>query len=440
MEASSPVDPRSSPDKKAIWGWALYDFGNSAFTTLIVTFIYSFFFAQEIAPDGDTGTRIWANGIALTAIVVAVSSPFLGALADNGGHRRRFLLITTGVAIVGSALLYFPTQGQVMFAFVVFVVANIAFELSGVFYNSYLPDLASADDIGKVSGYGWALGYLGGLLAMVICLVGFVRVENPWFGIGAGEEALFQNVRATTVVVAVWFAVFAIPMFRWVPEPAQPDRQPLGQLLRGTITQLADTFREIKRYGQIVRLLVARMVYNDGLVTIFALGPLYAAQVFGFTLEEVMLWGLALNVTAGLAAFAMGFLDDRIGGRKTILITLVGLFIATLWATVAPAESKTSMFLAGLLVGVFVGPNQAASRSLLGRLVPPEKQTEFYGFFAFSGKAIAFMGPLLYGLAISIFGNQRFGVGIIMVFFLVGGLILLGVDEEAGIASSGRAA
>ena len=281
-----------------------------------------------------------------------------------------------------------------------------------------------------------ALGYLGGLVAMGLALVGFVQAENPWFGLGSGEEALFQNVRATTLLVAVWFAVFAIPMFRWVPEAAHPDPPPLGELLRGTVTQLGDTFREIKRYGQIVRLLIARMIYNDGLVTIFALGPLYAAEVFGFTINEVILWGLALNVTAGLGAFAMGFLDDRIGGRKTILLSLVGLFIATLWATVATA--KSSMFLAGLLAGVFVGPNQAASRSLLGRFVPPEKETEFYGFFAFSGKAIAFMGPLLYGLAITLFGNQRVGVGLIMVFFLIGGLILMGVDEEAGMAASGR--
>lgn len=439
VPSSVQAPPRKPAGRKAVWGWALYDFGNSAFTTLIVTFIYSFFFAQEIAPDGDTGTVMWANGIALTAIVVALTSPFLGALADRGGHRRRFLLITTSVAITGCALLYFPTPGQVTFALTVFVVSNIAFELSGVFYNSYLPALADSESIGKVSGYGWALGYLGGLLAMAIALVGFVRPETPLFGLATGEEGLFQNVRATTVLVAVWFAVFAIPMFRWVPEPAHPDAPPIGELLRDTVTQLADTFREIRRYGQIVRLLVARMIYNDGLVTIFALGPLYAAEVFGFTLTEVMLWGLALNVTAGLGAVSMGFLDDRIGGRKTILISLVGLFIATLWATTAPASSKLSMFLAGLLVGVFVGPNQAASRSLLGRFVPAERETEFYGFFAFSGKAIAFMGPLFYGLMTTVFGNQRYGVGGLLVFFVVGGLILMGVDEEAGIAASGRA-
>ncbi len=436
MDTTAP----GGASKKAIWGWALYDFGNSAFTTLIVTFIYSFFFTQEIAPDGNTGTQIWANGIAVTAVVVALGSPFLGALADRGGRRRRYLLISTGIAVLGSALLYFPTPGQVAFAITVFVVSNIAFELSGVFYNSYLPDLTTGDRIGKISGYGWALGYLGGLAAMVIALVGFVQAEDPWFGLGSGEETAFQNVRATTVVVAVWFAVFAIPLFRWMPKREHPDPPPLGELLRGTATQLAHTFREVRRHAQIVRLLIARMVYNDGLVTIFALGPLYAAEVFGFTLTEVMLWGLALNVTAGMGAFAMGFLDDRIGGRKTILISLLGLFLATLWATLAPAGSKLSMFLAGLFAGVFVGPNQAASRSLLGRFVPAGKETEFFGFFAFSGKAIAFLGPFLYGLAIGVFGNQRFGVAVILVFFLVGGLILLGVDEEAGVAASGRAA
>ena len=440
MESNSGGGSGARPiDKKAIWSWAFYDFGNSAFTTLIVTFIYGVVFAQRIAPDGDAGTALWANGIATTAIIVALTSPFLGVMADRGGHRRRYLMITTIVAISGSALLYFAVPGQVWFALAVFVVANVAFELSGVFYNAYLPDLTTSDNIGKISGYGWSLGYLGGLIAMAIALVGFIRPETPWFGFGAGEDALFQNERATTLVVAIWFAVFAIPMFLWVPDSENKDAPPLGQILKSTAKQLGDTFKEISRYGQIVRLLLARMIYNDGLVTIFALGPLYASEVFGFTLTEVMLWGLALNVTAGLGAFAMGFLDDRIGGRKTILISLVGLFMATLWATVAPSEAKTSMFLAGLLVGVFVGPNQAASRSLLGRFVPQDKETEFFGFFAFSGKATAFLGPLLYGLAITLVGNQRVGVGITMAFFVVGGLILMGVDEEAGIAASGRA-
>ena len=250
---------KASTGKKAIWGWALYDFGISAFSSLIVTFVYAVFFVDQIVPDGTIGSVLWANGVAVAAIVVALSSPLLGALADRGGHRRRYLFIATAVAILGTALLYFPTPGEVRFALVIFVIANVAAELAFVFYNSYLPDISTPDNIGKISGYGWSLGYVGGILVLGIALVGFVS-DSPWFGLSTGEEGLFQNIRAVPVLVAVWFAVFAIPMFRWVPEPKQPDAPPLGELLRGAVSQLGKTFREIGRYEQVARLLVARIL------------------------------------------------------------------------------------------------------------------------------------------------------------------------------------
>ncbi len=424
--------------KKAVWGWALYDFGNSAFFTVVLTFNYALFFAEEIVPDGTIGSVVWAKGVTVSALIVAVSSPFLGALADRGGHRRRYLFFATAIAVVGTAFLYFPIPGEVRLALVIFVIANVAAELAGVFYNSYLPDISTPDNIGKISGYGWSLGYLGGLLVLGITLVGFVFPDQPWFGLSTGEEGLFQNLRATPVVAALWFAVFAIPMFLWVPEPEHPPSPPLGELLRGTVSQLGNTFGHIRRYGQVARLLLARMIYNDGLGVIFAIGVIYTVEVFDFTITQAMTFGLAINLTAGLGAFAMGFLDDRIGGKKTILISLVGLTLAVLWATLAPAESTTSLYMAGMALGIFMGPNQAASRSLLGRFVPPEKETEFYGFFAFSGKATAFLGPIVYGAMTTAFGNPRYGVGAIMVFFLIGGLILLTVDEAAGVAASGR--
>ena len=196
------------------------------------------------------------------------------------------------------------------------------------------------------------------------------------------------------------------------------------------------TFREIQRYRQILRLLVARLVYNDGLVTIFAFGPIYAAETFNFSLQEVMLWGLALNVTAGLGAFTMGFLDDRIGGKLTIFISIVGLIAAGIAAVLA--TTAAGLWVAGLAVGIFVGPNQAASRSLLGRFVPMEKETEFYGFFAFSGKATAFMGPFLLGLTTTLFQSQRAGMATILIFFTIGGLLLLTVNEAEGIAMVDR--
>ena len=433
MKAQAPTS------KKTIWGWALYDFGNSAFFTVIVTFLYAAFFGDAIVPEGGTpGSVIWAYGLTATGIIVALAAPFLGALADRGSHRRRYLFITTAVAIVGTALLYFPTPGEVRLALVIFVIANVAAELGMVFYNAYLPDISTPDNIGKISGHGWALGYAGGVLVMGIALVGFVQADQPWFGIQAGEEALFQNIRATTVLVAVWFAVFAIPMFKWVPQPRQAKNPPLGELFRGTMVQLGTTFKEIGRHGQIARLLVARMIYNDGLAMIFGIAGIYVVEVFGFTIPQVMLFGLTIQAAAGLGAFAMGFLDDHIGGKKTILISLVGLSIAVLLATLAPAESRTSVYLAGVTIGIFMGPNQAASRSLLGRFVPADKETEFYGFFAFSGKATAFMGTAIYAGVTTAFGNPRLGAGSVVFFFLIGGLILLTVDEQAGVAASGR--
>ena len=222
------MQSRAPTRRKTIWGWALYDFGNSAFFTVIVTFVYATFFADVIVPDGDTlGSVIWANGLTVTGLIVGLTSPFLGALADRGGHRRRYLFIATAVAILGTALLYFPTPGEVRLALMIFVMANVAAELAMVFYNAYLPEISTPDIIGKISGYGWALGYMGGVLVMGIALVGFVTLDLPgfdsvlpdqaWFGLSMDEEGQFQNVRATTLLTAVWFAIFASPMFRWVP-------------------------------------------------------------------------------------------------------------------------------------------------------------------------------------------------------------------------------
>ena len=424
--AASP----SKLDTRAVIGWSLYDVANSAFTTLVVTFIYAFYFTQEIAESETIGTGQWSIAVTVTALVVAVISPYLGAIADRGGYRRRFLMISTAVCVAGSIALFFPQKGQVFFALAVFTVGNIAFEMSMVFYNAYLPDIAPPDKIGKISGLGWGLGYLGGLACMVIALFALVQTETPLFGFATEN---FENVRASNLLVAAWYAVFALPLFFWVKDPPAPSLPKGESVLRMANRQFVNTFTEIRhQYRQILNLLIARLIYNDGLVTIFAFGAIYAGGTFNFTFEEVIQFGIALNVAAGIGALAFGFLDDKLGGKSTILISLVGLFAASLLAVVTP--SKTGLWVAGLLVGVLAGPNQAASRSLMGRFVPPAKETEFYGFFAFSGKATSFLGPALLGLFTTLFDNQRIGVATILIFFLAGGLLLLRVDEKEGIA------
>ncbi len=413
-------------NRRTILAWCLYDFANSAFTTLVVTFIYAAFFTKVIAPDEVTGTWLWSRSVSITAIAVALLSPLLGALADRGGYRKRFLGFFTLVAVVGTTFLYTAMPGEVVRALLWFTLANIAFEMGGVFYNAYLPDVAPPDRIGRISGYGWALGYVGGLSALGLALVGFVDAEVPWFGF---EKANYEHIRATNLLVAGWFALFSLPLFLWVPEgPARPD--PSRTLLSDPFRRLATTFREIRRYPDIFRLLLARLFYADGLNTVFAFGGIYAAGTFGFTFEELLFFGLVLNVAAGFGAFALGFVDDWLGGKRTIQISLLGFIVAALTALLT--GRRALFWVAGLLIGLCGGPNQAASRSLMGRFVPEEKKNEFYGLFAFSGKATAFLGPFLLGELTRLFASQRAGMAVVLVFFVIGLALIGRVDEERG--------
>lgn len=423
---------------RPVWAWALYDFGNSAFTTLVVTFIYGTYFTKAMVPQGSeaattaAGTALWSTGITVTALIVALASPITGALADQGGLRKRLLAVCTAVTVIATALLTQFGPGEALAAIAVFVVANIAFELSGTFYNAFLPDLATQDTIGRVSGFGWGLGYVGGLLCMGLALVGFVGLSDTaplWYGLT--RENGF-NIRATNLLVAAWMAVFTLPLFVYVTDRSAHAMPPVGTLVRSTFRQLGATFHSIRRYRQTVRFLVARLFFNDALTTIFSFGGIYAAGTLGFSFTEIMYFGIALNLAAGIGGFVFGYVDDRIGGTKMVLVSIVALTIASAFALMA--QTKGQLWAAGIVIGLFAGPNQAASRSLIGRFVPEGKANEFFGFFNFSGKATSFLGPFILGLLTSATHSQRWGLSVVVVFFVVGGLLLLRVDEAEGIA------
>ncbi len=424
MSAAPPIR------RKAVIAWCMYDFANSAFTTLVVTFVYATYFTSKIAENEIEGTSLWSRGVGLSAVLVALLSPLFGAIADRGGHRKLFLLLTTVITIVGCIFLYPVGPGETIRALFWFVIANVSFEMGLVFYNAFLPDISTTKNLGRISGYGWSLGYVGGLLALVVALVCFIQPETPWFGFSRDGD---EHVRATNLLVAGWFAVFSIPIFLWLPSN---KRIGVKSNLTSGFRQIAGTVREIRKYRQVLRLLLARVFYNDGLVTIFAFGGIYAQGTFDFTGTDLLMFGIVINVAAGVGAFGLGFLDDLLGGKRTLLLSIGGLLFASILAVVAPWQ--WTFWLAAIFVGIFAGPNQSASRSLLARFAPPGKENEFFGFFAFSGKATALVGPLLLGVVTEMFNSQRAGISVVVIFFLVGGALLFLVDEEDGIKSANQ--
>jgi len=422
-------------DKRQIWSWAMYDFANSAFTTLVVTFIYGTYFTQSIAENEIQGTQYWSWAISITAIVVALLSPVLGAIADFVGSRKQIMLVSTLVCVGATALLFFPQDGQVVYALALFIIANIAFEFGTVFCNAYLPELSSEHRIGKVSGMAWGLGYVGGLLALVVALLFFVQADQPILGFSTENG---QNIRATNLLVALWFLIFSLPLFIWVKDKKKEHKNVFSELLKNSIGSLKKTFLDISSFKKIFRFLLARLVYNDALITIFAFGGIYAASTIGFSFEEIIILGIVLNVMAGIGAFAFGYMDDGSGSKKVILWSIFFLMMACLIAFLAPElpglfqfifggnaiadwfNSKNLFWIAAILIGLFSGPNQSASRTYMARITPKEKRNEFFGFYAFSGKMTAFLGPFLFGLATTYFDTQQAGLIVVFVFFIIG--------------------
>ena len=418
-EATGPVKRRE------ITSWCLYDFANSAFTTLIVTFIFSEFFTRVIAADNVSGTVIWSRAVNISAIIVALSTPVLGAIADFSQKKKLFLLLATLQTIIFTVCLFFMGPGMAFMAAVLFIVANVGFEGANVFYNAFLPEIATSKNIGRISGYGWALGYVGGLVALIIAL----QMVQSWI-----PEDGYLNVRSTTLLVAVWYAVFSIPIFLYLRERGQTCQVEPGTYIREGFRRVGETFRHLKNYREAAKLLVARLVYNDGLVTVFSFGAIYASAVFGMETADVILLGITLNVTAAIGAFALGFVNDWIGGKPTNAITLLVLNISAI--VCATAETRTGFWIAAAGIGLMVGPNQAASRSLLGVMIPEEKHGEFFGFFAFSGKLASVAGPFVYGSVVGATGSHRIAMASIVVFFVGGLALLMTVDEKAGIAAA----
>ncbi|MCK4939616.1 MAG: MFS transporter, partial [Rhodospirillaceae bacterium] len=402
--------------RRARISWAVYDWANSAFPTVIITFVFAAYFTKAVASDPITATGDWGAAMAISAFAVAVMGPVLGAVADLGGRRKPWLLAFTYICAIATGLLWFvePDSSWALYALVMVGLANFAFEMGVVFYNSMLPSLAPKKIMGRISGWAWGFGYAGGLSCLALALVAFVQTDTPWFGVPK-DDAL--NIRATALLVSVWLILFSLPLFLFTPDKPSSGIGFADAVRRGLGT-IYKTLKNIRQHAAVGKYLLARMIYTDGINTLFAFGGIYAVGTFGMDFSELIMFGIAINVTAGIGAAAFGWVDDWIGPKKTVLIAIAGLCV--LGSALLFVEGKTMFWIFAVPLGIFVGPAQAASRTYMANLVPEKMEAEMFGLYALSGKATAFMGPALLGWLSVTFESQRAGMASIIVFLVVG--------------------
>ena len=405
-----------TPDRRAIFSWCLFDWANSPYPTIIVTFVFSAYFAKGIVGDEIEGTVLWSQTIAIAGIVVAIAGPLLGAVADQTGRRKPWIAGFSLGCILATAALWFatPDRDSITLALVAVAISTVCFEVVTIFYNATLPEMGPANRLGRIGGWGWGAGYIGAIFCLILCLFGLIQNETPPFGL---DPANAENVRATVMVVALWWVIFGWPFLAFVPDrPA--TRMRLGSAARAGLAKLWRTLKDLRRDRNTATFLIARMIYVDGLATLFQFGGLYAAGTFGMDFAEIIQFGIAMNVTAGLGAFGFAWLEDRAGAKLTITLALIGLIAFGSMVLVAP--SAQWFWIYGLGLSLFIGPVQSASRGLMARLSPADARAEMFGLYALSGKSTSFLGPLLFGVVTAHFESQRAGMATILAFWIIG--------------------
>jgi UMF1 family MFS transporter len=398
---------------KPLIAWSLYDWASSPVPTLHATFIFSVFFTTAVMPEG--GTAAWAWMTSATAFALAIAAPVFGRIADTTGASKKLLGLATAIGAIATASLWFiePDVSFATAALMLSALSIFAMEVSFVFYNAMLPAVARPDGYGRASGLAWGLGYAGAILALVLVLVLFVLPDIPAFGIGTKGAA---NIRITMCFAALWLCIFAAPLFLVVHTPPPvASKKSFAQQFKASIA-VAMKIPDMPRF------LLARMLFADGLVTLFAFGGIYAAKVFGFSQTMVLVFAIVLNITAGIGAAVGGFADDRFGSTRVMRTSLI--ILALLGGIAILAPSQAVFWVAGAALGLFIGPVQSSARVYVAHKAPEEHRASMFGLMMLSGKATSFIGPLLYGVLITATGNERAGMIVVIVMIAAGYLVM----------------
>lgn len=384
-----------------VQAWALWDWGSAAFNAVITTFVFSVYITSDAFGEGASSKLGWA--LAGAGFLIALLAPISGQWADRSGRRTTWLAINTGLVIGAAAGMFFvrPSEEYLWLGLLLLAAGNVFFEFASVNYNAMLSEVSTPANVGRVSGYGWGLGYLGGIVLLLIVYFGLINPEVGLFGI-TDEQAL--DVRVTMLLCALWTLLFSLPVILTIrdrPRTAPVPKVGLVDSYRALFRSIAGLWRSDRNT---VWFLLSSAVFRDGLAGVFTFGAVIAARVFGFSDSDVILFGIAANVVAGIATIGFGYLDDRLGPKRLIVGSLVSMCIAGLVIFFLHDAGTTTFWIFGLMLAIFVGPAQSASRTFLARLIPPGKEGEVFGLYATTGRAVSFLSPAGFALAIA-FGS-----------------------------------
>ena len=411
---------RKTPARKSQIGWALYDWASSPVPTLHATFIFAVYFTTVIMPEG--GSVVWAYMTGITAFTIALIAPLLGSYADSTGKFKDLIVLFIALGSIATGLLWFaqPNEAFISYAIILSAISIFFLESSFIFYNAILGKMIQRDHIGSLSGLAWGGGYIGSVIALIVVLVVFIMPDKSLFALDKSQS---EHIRATMLFAASWAIIFSLPMMFYLPSFSQKNNK---NKKNSAISSLKTSIIEARKIPNLLRFLLARMAYNDGLITLFAFGGIYAAKVFSFSQFEIILFAIGLNISAGMGAIIGGFLDDNIGPIKTIKLALIGLFLCGLVAIITPY--KMIFWIVGVGLGLFVGPVQSASRTYLSLTASDKHKGGLFGLYMVSGKLTSFIGPFLYGWLVMMSGNDRYGMAVVLLLIALGFVLLPSKD------------
>lgn len=435
--------------RKRIWGWYFFDWASQPYNTLLLTFIFGPYVVSVVG-DGSAAQTIWGYGIGAAGILIAILSPILGAVADKAGGRMPFIWLFSVLYVLGAGMLWYsaPDSFNVWSVMIWFCVGLIGMEFATTFTNAMLPDLAPKEDLGRVSGSGWAFGYLGGIFALIIMLTLLAEGASgktligisPIFGLDAEAR---EGTRAVGPLTALWYAVFMIPFFLWVREPRRPDAIGIGAAVRAAIPELRSTIASLPSNRSLFAYLGSSMFYRDALNGMYTFGGIYAAGVLQWSVTQVGIFGILAALTGAIFAWAGGKADSRWGPKPIIILNVLVLTAVAAAVVFVSRESvfgvpvgpdsslpDIAFYVLGALIGAGGGSLQSSSRTMMVRQAPPEKMTEAFGLYALSGKATSFLAPLSIGVMTDITGSQQLGVTPLIGLFIIGLVLLLWVKPD----------